>query len=568
MILRAFTLSLTLSFGLLLLPQRAAAADFTLKDITIDVGGTTYRAANVAVAGSTLSQDEMSALLDPKNTTPATARLAKLDAVSLSAPELSVDQSVSGATQHIVYRDVVFDMLKSGQIERVTSSGATLAMHSPQGDDITGTIGAISFQHVDLVLLAHMLVEGRSDANEAARIVVGEGRTEAIDFNLPNGGKAHVASLTFRNLGGRALAVPMASLVDLAPKPDQPALPPSPERQRALAALFADIFTSQTVGSLELAGLTVQPAAGLTTTLAKVTVNDLAAGRIGAMGFEGLSIALPDNGNVTIGGVTLSGLDLKPVLAQGADSTGGATRAFPHFDRLDLKGFSGRFASPGGKPLNIVLDKAGLAASGWLNAAPTKLALDLDHLAFDLPADDPHWRPLRDLGYTKLDLTLGAQSAYDPDKQELIIPKVSLSAPDLGSVEVSARLNNVDAALIGQNIEKARAALAASLFRHATIVVRDSGLLTRLIDTQARHSNATAEAIRARWAASTRQAATALLAQNADRGAVADAAEKFVQHGGALTVEADAANGFGLIDVMLAGGLQGVLEKLKLTAHN
>ena len=543
-----------------------AASSFTLDNITVEGAGTTYRAGRLDVTDSVLSRDEVLALLSGSAKGPAPDIIAKVGAARIATPELVTSQTSGGVTQSVTYRDVVFENVVAGRVGRASASGATFTIKGAETGDMSGQSGAISLSGVDLPVLSHMLVESRVLADEAIRTVIATGSVSDFDIDLPGGAHGHVARIELREAGARALAVPMASLVDLTPKPDAP--PPSPERKRALSGLFADILTSQSLAALNLKDVTVRssPATATTVTVSGFGLEGVGGGRIGRTTLDGLSIAGGQADGASVAHVALDGIDLTPLLAA-AVTDDAPVRSPLRFERIALGGLALKLAGVG-QPVSLSIGNAAINAKDWGDLYPQNLGLAVSNLAFDLPADDVRARPLLDLGYRRVDLTMAADASYDPAKTELSLKRVALSDPAMGSLDLTARFSNVGPDLLGGDREKARSALSAALFRHAALVVSDSGLLARMIDAQTRQpkGGVTTE-VRARWAAGVRAFVMALLSDNADRGMVADAAERFIRNGGRLALEADAPNGLGVIDVMLAGGLQGMLGKGKLTVQ-
>lgn len=540
-----------------------AATSFTLENVTLESGGTIYRAGKLDVTDSELSREEMQALLAGGKGDPVSQQFAKVNAARIAAPELVADQTAGEVTEIVTYLDVVFDKVVSGRIGQATASGATFTIKGPQTGDMSGRTGAISLSAIDLPALSHMLVEGRASAEEAAHTMIASGTVADLDVDLPSGGHGHIARIDLREAGGRALAVPMNSLVDLAPKAD--ASPPSPERKRALSGVLADLLTSQSLAALDLKDVTIQsaPASATTVKVASLAFAGIAGGKIGRTALDGLAVASDgSDGATTVAHLSFDGIDLTPLLAASISEDPPA-RVPLKFDRIALEGFASKVAGAG-QPLSLSVGHVVIDAKDWRDLLPQGLGFSVTNFAFDLPTDDVRARPLLDLGYTRLDLSMSADAAYDAAKSELTLKRLSVSEPAVGSADLAASFSNVGAEFLGSDPEKARAALAAALFRHASLAVNDSGLLGRMIESQAKQSKSTPADVRMHWASGVRAAAMALLSDNADRGAVADAAEQFVRNGGRLALTADAPNGVGLIDLMLAGGVQGVLGKLKL----
>lgn len=540
----------------------SAAESFSLDNVVLDTGAATYRAARLDFTDSALGREEVLSLLSG-GAEPASKRLAKLSAVRIASPEVVTDQKAGERIQHVVYRDFVLEDVSAGRIARARAAAATMIMTSPRTGEIKGTTGPIVFESVDLPGLAHLLTEARSDPDEAAKVLAASGQIDSLDFDLGGGAQAHVDRIVVREMGGRALAVPASSLVDLSPKPEGP--PPSPERRRAMAGLLADILTSQSIGRIELQGARIWQANGTRIEAASFAVSGVAQARIARIDLDRFAFS-PATGRLAIARGAVLGVDFAPILAAATDPT---PRAAPlRFDRIELDGLASRLSSGAAEPVPVDIGHASIEAQDWRERAPGKVSLALDHLALDLPRDDPRARLFLDLGYRRLDVSVKADTSYDAEKRDFAVPSLSVTAPDIGSARLSLRLSNVSPDLLGADAEKARAALAGSLFRHANTALVDNGLLRRLIDEQAKRSDGSAESVRARWAVAARNFVTAQLAGNPDRGAVADAAEKFIRNGGTLTLEADAPSGIGLLDVMLAGGWQNVLGRVKLIAGN
>ena len=539
-----------------------AGESFTLDNVTITSGDVTYRADRLDVTDSILSRDAVQALLADDKTRPS-ERWSQLSAARIVAPEITSRSSAGSAEQTVTYRDVVLEGVVAGRIGRVRATSAAFSLKTPEGGTTAGRAGAIALAGIDVPGLAHMLVEGRATPDEAARTIIASGTIDAIEVDLPDGGTGRIGKVNLRDAGGRALAVPMTTLVDVAPRADTS--PPSPERRRAMSGLAADMLTSQSLGALELSDVEVRAggADGGRLKATGVSLTGVGKGLIAQVALTGFAIEGGGPASLSFDRFALSGVDLTPVLAEALKED--AVRVLPRFDRIELAG-AAYAAGNIGQPMAFKVASATLDARTWRDGGPQAVTIGVDRLVFDLPTDDPRARPLLDLGYSKLDLSLGADAFYDVDKSELALKAVRLSGNDLGSLELSALLGSVGPDALGRDVDRARAAIAASLFRRATATITDGGLLTRLIETQARRSALGIAETRARWASGIRAAMMAMLADNPDRGAIADAAERFVRNGGRISVTADTANGLGLIDAALAGGLGPLLGKVKFSA--
>ncbi len=70
-----------------------AAENVTLRDVTFQIGQTSYRAPQVEFIGANLNEQQLGALFDARASEPLDKRLAELSATAVNIPELVAEWS-------------------------------------------------------------------------------------------------------------------------------------------------------------------------------------------------------------------------------------------------------------------------------------------------------------------------------------------------------------------------------------------------------------------------------------------------------------------------------------------
>ena len=147
--------SLTLNPGLALISPAAAAENVALKNVSVSAGGGLYVAPSIEIAGSSLSQKDFTALLDPKAPQNVAAKLATFSAASITIPELRVERTAGVNKQVFQFRNLVFRTIAAGKAATVTADGGSVLGPPP----VDAGFGAVAGRTLDLALLAKLLSE-------------------------------------------------------------------------------------------------------------------------------------------------------------------------------------------------------------------------------------------------------------------------------------------------------------------------------------------------------------------------------------------------------------------------
>lgn len=229
----------------------AAVQDVTISDVMLPLGGTLLRAPKLTASGTRLSKDELAAILKSDSSEPWEARLARLDAGSLTIPVLSSEHAGPGDDrQTVTYRDVVARDVKAGRVGELTAAGATVsAVTGPNRG--YGTYGRVRATDLDLAAL-NRLYTVPGDGKGPVQKVYGTIQVSDVTYSDARGTTVKIAHLNGRDLGGRQIPDGWNGAFEIVAAGFQ-----GPNDRRTFAASAADLIEATALGSLDMQGLSV-----------------------------------------------------------------------------------------------------------------------------------------------------------------------------------------------------------------------------------------------------------------------------------------------------------------------
>ncbi len=537
----------------------ARADDFTLENVTMSSPLSTYRAARIEVVGANLSREEAMKLLAANNPQPGPDRLARIEAARIAIAELISETKAGDYEQTIVYRDLVASDMARGLAARVESSGARI--ESRRGDVVSrGRFGAFRMEGVDFAAAMRVAGGVRTSADEAKRQTAASFSMDGIEMDIAEGGRFSAGKMAGRAFAARPLAAPMGSLIEMAPKSAAPA---DEQTRAAMAAMTADFFTSVDFGALEMNDIAVQvggdgkapPAAKLR----RIALDGLKDGRLDRFAIEGLETSAPET--FRIERMEIAGFDPRPSFIAAASAT---RRAVPQFDRIEISGLA---AAPDAAPMNI--GRIVVEAKDWRDLAPTSLKARVDDASVSLAGAGAKRAPvLVALGYENVKLSGSLGARYQAERQEFALEELSVRDESIGAARIGAFLGHVSPALASGDETAMKSALAALVFWRADLHLENAGALNRYVAEQARQLGKPASAVRTNLAFAGKTAVQSLFspAGGADTriARLADAVEVFLKGGKSFDLMLSAPEGIGAIDLMMAGRLGALTDRLKI----
>ncbi|MEN3212725.1 hypothetical protein PUR23_22300 [Methylorubrum populi] len=600
--------------------QEAASAvqDLVLDNVSLAFGDTLVTAPKVTVSGTRLSRDDLLAILkseskDAKDASKDSwpARLQRLDAGSLTMPELRVERRDGEKRQVVTYRDVAARTIRAGRISELTAAGATLSVEgAPQAG--RGSYGRIRAEEVDLTALARLYSEAGSATTPFLRLYASLA-VEAIAFIDERGTTVSIARLTGRDLAGRQTPATWRGAVEAL---GDGGLAEDDRAKRARAAgLLADLAEAVSVGSLEATDLKVKEVKG----------EDPLSFSIGRMSYAGgteAAITLADVGfgakeaQGKVGRLTLTGFSLEPTITAlrrlakapaPADANPGKDaapkgaapaqdpqeaelrRLTPVIGTLTLSDLGLDLAqaavAPGPvasgdplkapkpvalPPLHIGLRGASMSFGPPKDGVPTESRFSLTGLTMPASAVEgvPGLGSLGLYGYRDLDLDATADTAWSEDKRELSFKELSLSGKDMGRLHLNATLGGIGPEVFDPDAAVSGFAMLSATAKALDLTLENGGLFERFIDAQAKVLSLKPDELRKEYVTASVIGVPVILGNSAAAKAIGAAMGKFVAKPGILSISAKAKSGegLGMVDVSTAPTPAAVLDKLDVSA--
>lgn len=560
--------------------QEAASAvqDVTLQDVTLPFGETILKAARVTVSGTRLSKDELLGLLRPGANGGPVARLARLDAASVTFPELRVEYTTGGVTRQVItYRELVAKDVRAGRIAELTAAGAGIVVEGGPRTG-TGTYGRIQATDLDLAVLARLYGEP-GDGKGAMQRVYGAFSVADVAYVDEAGAAVKLARLEGRDLSGRQIPASWTGALQALTGVDMTKAAPA-ERAR-LTGVAADLAEAVSVGSLEATGLSVQETKGenpFDLGIARMTYAGSGAS-LEEIGFSG------GGARGKIGRLSLTGFSLGPTIATlrklaaatANPSDDDLRRLTPALGTMALQDVSFDLppepAAPGKAPeavAHLGLRNASISFGPPREGVPTASRFSLSGLTLPSAAvaGVPGLGSLALYGYSDLDLNLVADTAWDEGTRELAVREVSVSGKDMGTVRLNGTIGGVGPEVFDPDAAVSSYAMLSATAKALDLTIENGGLFERFIAAQSKVLSLKPEVLTQEYVTASAFGVPAILGNSVAAKAIGSAISQFVAKPGRLSLSARPKNGTGLgvIDFSAAPTPGAVLDRLEINA--
>ncbi len=439
------------------------------ENVVITYEGVTYTIPKIEIAGTTLSDADVAALLDVNSSETIEARLRRLNAASIAMPEIKADTVQGDFEQHWDQQQVLFASIAGGTAAVGSAGPGILKTKSAKGTSIAET-GGLQMTGVDMGQIVHVATVTRTDDREAQQILAQSLVVSAIRLHDGDQGPSvTLASLKEAGLKARPLGLSSQarSMLLATGKPGDP----------AVDAFVGDIAASVSVDLLQADDLVVTPAQAAKdgpVRVARLTVTDVHDRQIGDATLQVLHYD-QDANHVSLPSAELKDLRLPPTLDG---------KTAPAIGSLDLSGMSFDVdTAEDGQPakrLTFEFNHAGLSVEGSkIDGLPPRSTMQVDDLQVTIRPDMSPM--LIALGYPKLDVSSHVTTSYDAAAQALAIDDWTVNGVGMGKATVKLQLGKVTDAIISRDVDTQKAAVAAMTFKGIDLAVVDVGLVDRLL---------------------------------------------------------------------------------------
>ena len=474
----------------------AGTGSASASDVTVTIRDVTYTIKKIDLTGTSLTNADLLALLDPASPDPAEVRLRRLNAASIVIPQITElhKKLADGSQERGELDQVLLANVVGGRIGAASAAGASIASVGTDPNPILKT-GAIQATGLDLALIAHMVASKRSD--DAVPLQTLSEALSVNDIAITNpDGTLTIAAISQKGLKARPLKTDFHALQAAASK----GTPGDEDAQTARTKAAVDDIAS----SFEIASFAIDKV--LVATKDKKGPLTVAIARMGLDDFSRRSL-----GGFMLRDFVLESLDVKATVAQLAfaqvgiptmtrtdadPGTGLATDNVPAVGKADIEKITVDVTTtaPDGtaSPFKFALAHLGATSDQTAGRMPSQGTMTIDNLTFDVPeGDGPGARQLAALGYRHLDLSSVMRAAYDPKLETLLVQKFMVSGVDMGSIDLAIDLGNVNKGIMSANQSLAKASALAMLLKRIDLKVVNQGLFDRAFAWKAKQDGKT-----------------------------------------------------------------------------
>lgn len=571
-----------------------AAGNVTVENLSIGWNKMTYSLPRLDVVSSSVGEAEIRDLFNPNATTPLRTRLAAISAESVSAPELRMLSDVPEAKVSVVYRDLRMTGIASGVIRSAAASGGAFASEGKSGETVTGTLGAMTSNQIDLPWMIHAYTEAAAPGETEPKTVYGsfsiDSMTGAIQAAGKSVGQFTIGKMTGRDFKVRATTEPWLPFIQaFAAKPEAERKDLPPADRAKLVTVLADMMEASQVGNMEAAGFTFtggDEAKKVTFSVGRMAYTGAQVGRPNEARLENLELKSPE-AKVRVGTFAHSGWSFRNTI-DGLRKTLGR----PDFDMkdtdprmlipeigtftlrdldMDVPDTTAKAMDSGAPNIKFSLKGFELQATEPLNGIPTVLRTVIDRMTAPLPQNSKEEgiKNLLALGYKELDLSFGFDVRWQESTSNLSINQLAFQGTNMGSLNLRGTVGNVSRDIFTGDAMTAQFAAMAATVKDATLTIDNKGVVDKLLESEARKAKKTPDQLRKELSQGAGMLVPAFLGPSAGSKAVLAALQKFIAKPGRLTVTATAKDpsGLGAADLLMGGGNpQAIMAKVDVSA--
>jgi hypothetical protein len=571
-----------------------AAGNVTVENLSIAWNKVTYALPRLDVVGSSVGEADIRDLFNLNATTPLKSRLAAISADSVSAPELRIVSDVPDAKVSMVYRDLRMSGIANGVIRSSAASGGAFASEGKGGETMTGTLGAMTANLIDLPWLIHAYTEPAAPGETEPKTAYGSFSLDSMTGTVQAEGKPvgqfAVGKMTGRDFRIRATKEPWLPFIQqFASKPESERSNLSPTDRAKLVNVLADMMDASQFGGMEATGFSFtggEAAKKVTFTIGRMAYAGAQVGKPNEVRLENFELKTPD-GRARFGTIAHSGWSFRNTLEGLRKTVGQADFDMTSIDPrvfipeigtftlrdldFDVPDTSAKAKDAGAPNIKFMLKAFELQATEPLNGIPTVLRTSIDRFNMPLPqnARDDNMKNLLALGIKELDLSLGVDMRWQESTSDLTLSQIAFQGVNIGAFSLRGTIGNVSRDIFTGDAMTAQFAAMAATVKDATLTLDNKGIVEKLLETEAKKAKKSPDQLRKELSQGAGMLVPAFLGPSPGSKAVLAALQKFIAKPGRLTVSATSKDpaGLGAADLIMGGGNpQAIVAKVDLTA--
>lgn len=567
-----------------LLLSACAAGAASIDNLSYRVGAMQISVPHVETSGGALTDGDLKAITDPNGPDSLAQRLGRLNAATVTIPEVSFgfDNAAPGAG--ITYHDIKLTGAAGGRIETVTVARADATFPAKAGSMAKVTYGTMTMRNFDLGLLLRIMATKRSDPNEPMAPLYDLFTVDSLKMSAPDG-EMTTGRLTGSGVRGRPMAVPLTDLVQLTQDLGLNGKKPTPEQSGRIMSIVGDIFQSLEMGQVELRDMRMHITGDKPGdfSIGRMAMGQFRNGKLGEIAYEDFRLAMPD-GSMHLGRLALRDFDLSRTFQTMADAASHGDPELKDANPRDVIPALGAFELSGidfdvpssdghgnvadGKRIRMSLGALEIAPHNYMDGIPSALTVAVRNLVFPLPdkTDDPQLRDMVAFGIDRIDFSHTLDIAWNASANQIEIRDDTTSLPGLGVLKLTGVIGNASKDIFARDLAVVQAAALGMLIKSVDIKFDNLGVVEKAIAQQAKSSRQSIEQVRQTIVATAAVGIPAALGNGAAAKTIGDAVAKFIADPHSLHVQVQAKDGLGVSDLALVETPAKLLEKVTVTA--
>jgi hypothetical protein len=521
--------------------------------------------------------------------------VARLQAATVTIPQIIVTQSVDGLSQVTRYRDLSLSNIASGVIGGVSVGSIEATASEKSAAPVQMRIGQTTAEAVDLPLIARVLTSSVPDPSAVALAPIM--RSIAYrDFvtELPEGkGRISIDRVSMRGTLARPGKAPLLSAMNeiIAMSEKQKAAggsktPPNSADMASVGRMLGFLENFEYgVGDAEgFRGEFKSDAGQARFEIARTRFSDQAQAPGFAM--SGLK-AEAGPGKMALDELEVRDFSFRATIRSAIEmlERGDATalmtdykRLIPQLGTIRIKGFSvegpDTTQPQRGRPPEMFRASVKAMELGFgnqLDGVPTAVRFSAEEFAAPLPANSREQgvRDLIAMGYKDINLSWLADLAWQRDTERLDIKALNISGKEMLGLNLSGQLSGVSKDAFSTDSALAQVAWLSAAAQRVSLRVQNFGGFEKIIAREAAKARKQPDAVRREWGMLAAVGLPAILGDSDGAKALTGAIARFVARPGTLSIDlrARSASGIGVADAVgVMGAPTEIFEKIEVQA--
>jgi len=572
----------------------AQSADtFTLENVKVSFGDTTYEARSIEFSGVTSPRADIEAILSGSSTEPLADRLARISVKQISAPDLRITQKAGSETRTYIYKNAVLTDVAQGRAASMKASATAMRSDNPKNEMLI-SYGQTTVADFDVAAMARLYETKAESASVPLSRINGAFSIDNIEVTEGSKGvNLKIARVEGRDFMARptleSWTGTSALLNELGDKENL-----SQEEETKLLASAGDLLMAFDIGSVEAKGIEMtipqeKDPSPLNARIARAAYAGTIGGKPADLRLEGMEL-FDNEGRMRMNTLSLTGFSLAPTLNGMLDMKGKSLKdldpetarsLIPVFGTLRISGvdmdFPDKSETKDPKKSKVTPERIKAAFKDFeftadkpVSGLPSNLRMSLQNFTMALPSksDDEGIKELVALGYKAIDASYTIAASWNEATNEIALKEVSVRGEDIGSFTLTGLIGNVSKDLFSPDKATAASALVSARAKSMDLIVEDKGLFGRYLVKAAKEEKKTPEALRRSYSSAAGVVVSAFVGNAENAKALGDAVSRFIDKPGRLTINATPKNpaGFGIMDAMMASDPDAVIGKLNISA--